>query len=218
MKWQLQEAKQRFSEIVRQAQADGPQVVSRHGRAVVVVVDVDEYERLTGSRRDFKQFLQAAPDLDALDIVRPATPPATSTWRRRVTYLARHQRRLGDAQAPPPTLGSGLVRGRRRDLYLSVLVVGEIVQGVERLRRRDPPAAVAHDPWLDELRRLRRPHPAGRPGGGRGVGRHQRARSAPVVDGLLAATAKVRGWTLVTRNARDVARTGVRVLDPFALP
>jgi predicted nucleic acid-binding protein len=36
-----------------------------------------------------------------------------------------------------------------------------------------------------------------------------------VVDGLLAATARVRGWTLVTRNARDLARSGVRLLDPF---
>ena len=37
----------------------------------------------------------------------------------------------------------------------------------------------------------------------------------PLIDGLLAATAKVRGLTLVTRNVTDVARTGVPVLDPF---
>ncbi len=37
----------------------------------------------------------------------------------------------------------------------------------------------------------------------------------PVVDGLLAATALVHGWTLVTRNVKDVDRTGVRVLNPF---
>jgi predicted nucleic acid-binding protein len=37
----------------------------------------------------------------------------------------------------------------------------------------------------------------------------------PLIDGLLAATAKVHGLTLVTRNAADVARTGVAVLDPF---
>ena len=39
--------------------------------------------------------------------------------------------------------------------------------------------------------------------------------SIPVVDGLLAATALVRGWTLVTRNTADVASMGVRLLDPF---
>jgi predicted nucleic acid-binding protein len=38
----------------------------------------------------------------------------------------------------------------------------------------------------------------------------------PVIDGLLAATAKVRGWTLVTRDTGDLARRGVTVLDPFA--
>jgi len=37
-----------------------------------------------------------------------------------------------------------------------------------------------------------------------------------VVDGLMAVTALVHDWTLVTRNAEDVASTGVRFLDPFA--
>jgi toxin FitB len=38
----------------------------------------------------------------------------------------------------------------------------------------------------------------------------------PVIDGLLAATAKVNGLTLATRNIRDVERTGVALVDPFA--
>jgi hypothetical protein len=36
----------------------------------------------------------------------------------------------------------------------------------------------------------------------------------PVIDGLLAATALVRDWTLVTRNTADFARSGVRLLNP----
>ena len=40
----------------------------------------------------------------------------------------------------------------------------------------------------------------------------------PVIDGLLAATAHVHGLTLVTRNIRDVARTGARLLNPFSSP
>lgn len=71
MHWQLQEAKQRFSEIVRQAHDDGPQVVTRHGEEVAVVIGIEEYRRLTGSKPDFKDFLLTAPDLDALDIRRP---------------------------------------------------------------------------------------------------------------------------------------------------
>jgi antitoxin Phd len=71
MRWQLQEAKQRFSELVRHARADGPQVVTKHGEEVAVVVSIEEYRRLTEELPSFKEFLLAAPDLDALGIDRP---------------------------------------------------------------------------------------------------------------------------------------------------
>jgi len=73
MHWQLQEAKQRFSEVVRQAEANGPQIVTRHGQEVVVVLSADEYRRLQSGRPDFKEFLMAAPRLDVLDIRRDST-------------------------------------------------------------------------------------------------------------------------------------------------
>ena len=74
MRWQLQEAKQRFSELVRHARADGPQVVTRHGEEVAVVVSIEEYRRLTDELPSFKDFLLAAPDLDALDMDRSPEP------------------------------------------------------------------------------------------------------------------------------------------------
>jgi predicted nucleic acid-binding protein len=46
-------------------------------------------------------------------------------------------------------------------------------------------------------------------------GRIDAKRSMPVVDGLLAATALVRGMILVTRNTRDVRDTGVQILNPW---
>jgi len=46
--WQLQEAKQRFSRVVDEACESGPQIVTRHGREVVVVLSIEEYRRLTG--------------------------------------------------------------------------------------------------------------------------------------------------------------------------
>jgi prevent-host-death family protein len=49
--WQLQEAKARFSEVVRRAKQEGPQHVTVHGREEVVVVGADEYRRLAGERR-----------------------------------------------------------------------------------------------------------------------------------------------------------------------
>lgn len=67
--WQLQEAKQRFSEVVRSAASDGPQFVTRHGDEVAVVLDIREYRRLKGGTPDFKTFLRSGPsaDLPAVD-------------------------------------------------------------------------------------------------------------------------------------------------------
>jgi prevent-host-death family protein len=74
VKWQLQEAKQRFSEVVRAAQAQGAQFVTRHGEEVAVVLDIAEYRRMTGAEVEFKDYLRSAPDLDALEIVLPGQP------------------------------------------------------------------------------------------------------------------------------------------------
>ena len=62
--WQLQEAKQQFSRVVDQARSEGPQVVTRHGREVAVILDVDEYRRLRGESGDFKEFLLGPPYVD----------------------------------------------------------------------------------------------------------------------------------------------------------
>jgi prevent-host-death family protein len=49
MAWQLQDAKQRFSRLVDSARTDGPQVVTRHGREVAVVLSIEDYRRLRGA-------------------------------------------------------------------------------------------------------------------------------------------------------------------------
>jgi prevent-host-death family protein len=77
--WQLQEAKQRFSEVVRSAASDGPQFVTRHGDEVAVVLDIREYRRLKGGAPDFKAFLRSAPEVDlpavdrSADLARPVS-------------------------------------------------------------------------------------------------------------------------------------------------
>ena len=73
MRWQLQEAKQRFSQLVQRALDEGPQVVTRRGEEVVVVVAQAEFRRLKGMVPDFKDFLLALPDLDELEIRRDRT-------------------------------------------------------------------------------------------------------------------------------------------------
>ncbi|HMG54147.1 MAG TPA: type II toxin-antitoxin system VapC family toxin, partial [Kofleriaceae bacterium] len=99
----------------------------------------------------------------------------------------------------------------------SVLVIGELRQGVERLRRRDPTAAAALDRWLRELvqHHADRTLPVDADVTDR-WGRLNVPDPLPAVDGLLAATALVHSLTLVTRNVRDVRTTGVRHVDPFA--
>ncbi len=75
MAWQLQEAKQKFSELVRRAEREGPQVVTRHGEEVVVVVPVEEYRRLSGrdgQKMSFKEFLMNAPE--GLEMIIPERP------------------------------------------------------------------------------------------------------------------------------------------------
>lgn len=64
MNWQVQEAKQRFSEVLRAVEKDGPQTITRHGEEVAVVVDIKEYRRLSGHRRTFVEHLMAFPKID----------------------------------------------------------------------------------------------------------------------------------------------------------
>jgi predicted nucleic acid-binding protein len=102
------------------------------------------------------------------------------------------------------------------EIYLSVLVIGEIRRGIERLRSRDPHTAVTLEEWLTQVvtghhgRLLAVNHTVAEE-----WGRMTAVRPLPTVDSLLAATAKVYGLTLVTRNTPDIAGTGVAFLNPF---
>lgn len=102
------------------------------------------------------------------------------------------------------------------ELFLSVLVVGEIRQGIERLVRRDAAQAEIFERWLGQLVDVYSDRIVSVTADVAEVwGRLNVPDPVPVVNGLLAATALVHDWTLVTRNVSDVALTGVRVLDPF---
>lgn len=102
------------------------------------------------------------------------------------------------------------------DLGLSVLVIGEIRRGIESVRRRDARRAAALEHWLA---RLVADHAESILPVDRAIaeewGRLTAIRSASLVDLLMAATARVHGLTLVTRNVRDVEWTGVSCLNPF---
>jgi predicted nucleic acid-binding protein len=102
------------------------------------------------------------------------------------------------------------------DIYLSVLVLGEIRKGIERARPNDSARARTLEKWLSTVRDSF---------GDRILpvdqlvadewGRMSARRPVPSIDALLAATAKVHRMTLATRNLSDVADLGADVLNPF---
>ncbi|HUC59042.1 MAG TPA: type II toxin-antitoxin system Phd/YefM family antitoxin [Streptosporangiaceae bacterium] len=69
--WQIQDAKQRFSEMIRAVAHDGPQIITRHGEEVAVVVDIAEYRRLTRPTVDLTVLLLGEPALsdDAVEVL-----------------------------------------------------------------------------------------------------------------------------------------------------
>lgn len=80
MRWQVQDAKQRFSELIRTAHVDGPQVVTRHGEEIAVVIDIADYRHLKGETVDFKDYLRSGPGFDDLDLARPSDMPRDLDW------------------------------------------------------------------------------------------------------------------------------------------
>jgi prevent-host-death family protein len=73
--WLLQDAKARFSELVRKVRSEGPQHVSVHGRDEVVVISVEDFRRLQGQRTgaDLIAALQACPHPE-IELVEPGVP------------------------------------------------------------------------------------------------------------------------------------------------
>jgi predicted nucleic acid-binding protein len=102
------------------------------------------------------------------------------------------------------------------EIGTSVVVLAEIRRGIELKRRTDPEQAANLDRWFTQMRTrlVDRVLPIDEP-----VANAWALLSVPnplpLIDGLLAATAKVHGLTLVTRNIDDMARTGVSLIDPF---
>jgi predicted nucleic acid-binding protein len=103
------------------------------------------------------------------------------------------------------------------DIYLSVLVAGEVRQGIERLRRRgDAQQAEIFERWLKALKddyadRILAISTAV----AERWGRLNAAKPLPVIDGLLAATAIEHDLTLVTRDSVTLEASGARLLNPW---
>jgi toxin FitB len=115
-----------------------------------------------------------------------------------------------------PNVASWYEKIEDASLYLSVLVIGEIRKGIERIRLKDPVQATAIENWLVAVDKAfgERILPVDRAVANE-WGRLTASRPLPVIDGLLAATAKIHRMTLVTRNTAEIADLDVHILNPF---
>ena len=126
---------------------------------------------------------------------------------------------LSETRKPQPAAGvANWIAATPPDrMHVSVLTLGEIEQGIARIRGRgDLHRASALERWLrdvetgfeDRVLPVTLPVAAA-------WGRQQYSQPLPVIDALIAATARVHGMTVVTRNVKDFELTGVQVLNPF---
>ncbi len=119
-------------------------------------------------------------------------------------------------RVPDGNVMAWLQRTDQKDLFVSVLTLGELAKGVAKLAKSDPVAASSLGRWLggivelfsDRIVAVDTPIAFA-------WGRLNADRSLPAIDSLLAASALVRGLTLVTRNVKHVEATGVALLDPW---
>lgn len=105
-----------------------------------------------------------------------------------------------------------------RELFLSVITIGEIRRGIAKLQlRHDYRQAATYESWLASTKALfaDRLVPVTADIAEEWGSSDARGR-VPTADGLIGATAKVHGWTVVTRNTKDFEPTGVRLLNPFS--
>jgi len=73
--WQLQEAKNKFSNLVDKARRDGPQVVTKHGKESVVIIAIEDYQKLNKPTSDLISFFKKSPLSDInLDLTRDKSP------------------------------------------------------------------------------------------------------------------------------------------------
>ena len=115
-----------------------------------------------------------------------------------------------------PNVASWYEKIEDASLYLSVLVIGEIRKGIQRIRPKDTIQTNVIENWLVAVDKAfgERILPIDREVANE-WGRLNASRPLPVIDGLLAATANIHHMTLVTRNIAEIADLDVQFLNPF---
>lgn len=68
--WQVQEAKTKLSEVIEEANTNGPQIITRHGSERAVVLSIAEYRALTAHQPDLRAYLLGGPKVDEFEVMR----------------------------------------------------------------------------------------------------------------------------------------------------
>jgi toxin FitB len=186
-----------------------------------VVLSIEDYRALVGQKPDFKSYLLGGPKVDdfATERDRTSAAPSISDPWRRVTSSTPILFRKTRKRSAAPDVAAFLRAADSMALFISVLTLGELRKGAAARRRTDPMSAGELGLRVDGIetafadRVLSVDAAAARIWGELSSG-----RSLPVIDALIAATAIAGRLTLVTRNTRDVASTGVPLLDPWQDP
>ena len=153
-KWQMQEAKAKFADVVRQAAAEGPQIVTYRGADTAVVLSIDEYRRTRGKAA----FLCRSP-VERTQIGRrdgrshQPTLHRHGTGYRSVSFLldtnvVSETRR----KAPAPKVVAWVSQADPSDLFISAMTLGEIAKGVALGAKQSPAQAAGLEQWLAETR------------------------------------------------------------------
>lgn len=74
--WQMQEAKARLSEVIKDAEREGPQEITLHGKPVAVVLSRKQYDRMTGTGESLAAFMRRSPlyGIEEVELERDRSP------------------------------------------------------------------------------------------------------------------------------------------------
>jgi predicted nucleic acid-binding protein len=102
-----------------------------------------------------------------------------------------------------------------RDLHISAVTLGEIQAGVEMTREQDTAKATQIEAWADAVAATWNVLPMDGAIFREWARIMHRSSQTPIEDAMIAATARVHGLQIITRNVRDFKEFGVRVLNPY---